>query len=240
MAEIAEAASDIVLNDIPTNPIRRFDESRFDLDTEEFNSMFDSEAPAAWITMALLLRAQSVVGSIEVVTRAIVERVGKINWILDHEVDSRTRALRASLETAVSYQHYRRANDDLGADAEARRAIRREVRAQREQMERWFTFQKPLSNPCIAFSAPTADISQWSCGDETFPTFEKLAHYAMSDGDVERRTAMGTYGALSCFSHPNFVASREHRRNENDDPYIVYSYGTCWDGERPQSMDFVQ
>jgi hypothetical protein len=64
---------------------------------------------------------------------------------------------------------------------------------------------------------------------EAFPSFEKLAHYAMSYGDVERRTAMGTYGALSCFSHPNFVASRELRRNESDDdPYLVYSHDATY------------
>jgi hypothetical protein len=186
MADIAEAASDVVLNDIPTDPVRRFAKTRLDLDCEEFKSMFGSETPAAWIseltgvylteaareleTMALMLRSGSVVGSIEVLTRAVVERVGKINWVLDAEVDSRTRALRASLETAVSLQHYRRATEDLGATGEIRNVLRREVRAQRDQMESWFTFNKPLLDPCIAFSTPTADISEWSCeGDEHPP-----------------------------------------------------------------------
>jgi len=241
MAELAEAAADTVINGIPAIQVRRFDQSRFELDQVEFLAHFESNDPSTWIAeiagsylseagreleaLAVLLRNEALTGSIEVVVRAVVERVGKINWVLDHNVDSRTRALRAGLELAVSYQHYRRAVDDLGARQKIIKPLVAQVRQQRAQLEGWFKFSKPPSEPCDPDSSPAPDVALWTVGDEAFPTFEKLTHYAMGDGGVSYRPAKGTYGALSCFSHPNVVASWEHRRMEGEaDPYIAYTY----------------
>jgi hypothetical protein len=241
MAELADAAADTVLNGIPVDQVRRFDQSRFELDQIEFRATFESDEPATWIAeisgsylseagreleaLAVLIRNEALTGSIEVVVRAVVERVGKINWVLDHTVDSRTRALRAGLELAVSYQHYRRAVEDLGARQKIIKPLVAQVRQQRAQLEGWFVFSKPPSNPCDPESSPSPDPALWTVGDEAFPTFEKLTHYAMGDGGVPYRPAKGTYGALSCFSHPNVVASWEHRRMEGeDDRYISYTY----------------
>ena len=241
MAELADEVAVLILEGIPVHPVRRFPQSRFELDTTEFVGAFGTDEPAAWIseatgaylseacrelqTLGLLLRNEAVTGSIEVVVRAVVERVGKICWILDHEVDSCTRALRATFEVGVSYYHYRRAVQDLGAPGSLMNPLRKRVKEQREFLESHFAVEKPLTDPENPESPPTADVARWVLDGEAFPSFEKLTHFAMKDGGVGYRPSLGTYGALSCFSHPNVVAGWELRADEDvAGPYIQYTY----------------
>jgi hypothetical protein len=242
MATLSTEVATLILNGIPVEPVRRrFPQSRFELDNIEIAATFGSDDPAAWIseatgaylseacwelqTLGLLLRNEAVTGSFEVVVRAAVERVGKISWILDHEVDSYSRARRATFEVAVSYYHYRRAVQDLGAPGSLMNPLKRKVREQREFLEAHFSVDKPLADPADADSGPTQDVAKWVVDGEAFPSFEKLTHFAMKDGGVGYRPSLGTYGALSCFSHPNVVAGWELRREEElSGPFIQYTY----------------
>jgi hypothetical protein len=239
MAMIIDEIAAVLLDEIPLSRVARSSRSPADDDTDAFQEAFGTTYPAGLIgeltgiyllesgfelrSLASLLRTNHVAATYEVIVRAVVERVGKLNWILDVDSQPRIRGIRAFLEYLVDFQHYRRAVEDLKPAPEIRKEIEKLFRGERKKIESWLTFDAPLEDPCNINSGRVPDISKWTCEGEAFPTFEKLAAWALlDDNEISKRQATGTYGALSCFSHPNFIASREVQSEA--DGRIVYTY----------------
>jgi hypothetical protein len=239
MAAIIDETAAVLLDEIPPERVSRSPRSHADEDADAFQEEFGTTYPAGLIgelagiyilesgfelrALASLLRTNNLAATYEVVVRSVVERVGKINWILDIDSTPRVRGIRAFLEYLVAFQHYRRAVDDLRPAPDIRKEVEKLFRGERKKVESWLTLDAPLQDPCDINSGRVADISKWTCEGEAFPTFEKLAAWAMLDDDnISKSQAVGTYGALSCFSHPNFVASREVQSQSAG--RIAYSY----------------
>jgi hypothetical protein len=241
MAALMDEMADLVQNGAPTSPTRRTENSVADLESAAIEVAIGSDRPVAWISelvgtylfegvrelLALghLLRAEEVTGTIEVLVRAIVERVGRINWILDNDprVTPKIRAVRATLEMNASSEHYRRALEDLGQSGRVMKPVIDTIRDGRALAEGWFTnIEKPTVDPGDSMSPPSSDVSKWIIEGESYPTYQKLARWAVTGEEFSGRVALGTYGALSSFSHPSFIASREHR--EVVEQRITYSY----------------
>lgn len=244
MAEVLEETAQLTLNDPAVDPVRRDSQSQADWEQTQLRQAIGTDTPALWISeltgaylaeaanellaLALLLRHERVTGSVEVLVRAVIERIGRIAWVLDNdaEVTPVIRAIRGSFETAASLQHYRRAVKDLGAPNSDVRVLDRGVRQNRTQIESWFSdIHRPPEDASDSDSLPTSEVAKWSINGETYPTYEHLAKWALDDGTISGRTAIGTYGALSSFSHPSFVASREHRIVDGQRVTFSYDFG---------------
>jgi hypothetical protein len=228
MAAILEGAAALVLGDIRANVVQELGQSVAELEAIEMQQEIGSDLPRDWIreltstylnqvahelvAIAMLLKNEVVVGSIEVLVRATLERIGRINWVLDldHHVSTRRRAIRASFEILVSYQHYRIGLSAIGAENASQRRVAREMRDLRNQVETWFDdIYKPPENPSDPASAETPTISEWTIEGEPYPNYSELARWAISDDSVGDNTSRGTYALLSAFGHPSFVAHRE-------------------------------
>jgi len=160
---------------------------------------------------ATLLRSRRIFTTMDLIVRAVIEHVGHVNWILANGITSEQRAARAGLEFAVCFYTYRESLYLLGADAEMRSELRSEARAQQRQLERWFGVDRPPDNKCDEHSPQTGDVRRWVVSGETFPGLGESAQYALQPGGIGEMVAKGTYAALSGFSHPNVVFSREQR-----------------------------
>jgi hypothetical protein len=234
MAEILSVAANLCLHELPSaraNPDRP---SQADVEHSKFQELFGTDEPMQWIVeltgsylfemshellaLSELLRARELTGSVEVLSRAVVERAGRTIWVLeeDDDVNPRVRAIRAALETAVSYQHYRRVVSDLGQTDSEMKELVEAVRAQRSKLESWFSVEKPVGSD-------SSEVSKWVVEDQEYPTYEKLARWVLDETTAPGRAALGTYGVLSSFSHPSYIAGREHRIIV-DDKSITYSY----------------
>jgi hypothetical protein len=77
-------------------------------------------------------------------------------------------------------------------------------------------------DPCDEESVFSSDVSKWKVEGESYPTYEKLSRWAIRGDAFSGRIALGTYGALSSFSHPSFIAGREHRVVDNS--RLTYTY----------------
>jgi hypothetical protein len=228
MSEILDEAANLVLGDIAADVVHAYAESAADLEAIEVLQQIGSDEPRKWITelsstylnqvahelrsIAALLREDLLVGSLEVLVRATVERVGRINWVLDHDpsITARRRTIRASFEILVSYQHYRIGIEKIGAGKADQKRVVREMKDARALVEQWFSdIQRPALDPTDPDSVPTPTISDWTIEGEQYPNYSQLARWAIPDSSIPDNVASGTYAALSAFSHPSFVAHRE-------------------------------
>lgn len=240
MADVIENAASLALNVDESDRVRRHELSHADFDEQVIVSQLDSARPVQWLSQAIgyylsdcayelkaiahLLREGIVGGSLEVLVRAVVERVARIMWLLDlkleykgrtESVDTpttpRIRALRASFEALVSAQMYRRGVDSLGAPSADQKQTAKVERSIREDVEKWFpAIVKPLLNPNDPNSFDPS-VNTWTIGGERYPTYSDLSVWAIAGEATSVARAKGTYAALSGWSHPNFIASMELR-----------------------------
>jgi hypothetical protein len=201
---------------------------------EQLRPELGSDLPSKWIaelsdiyllelvfqlqSLATLIRAERIAATIEVIVRAAVERVARINWVLDvnKAVTPRIRAARAALETLRSLHYYREGFQRLGAkDADTKPMIQ-ELRTSRAFVVDKFKVERPHIDPSDESSKLSEDVTTWVIEDQVFPDFTGFAPWAISGEGISVQVAKGTYDALSSFSHPNFVAAREHRFVDGD------------------------
>jgi hypothetical protein len=93
------------------------------------------------LSLSTLLHSEQIAGSLEVLSRAVIERCGRVSWLLDHhpDVTPRIRSARISLELAVSWQHYREVIDSkYPGSSKASKDATREFREMRSQIEAIF------------------------------------------------------------------------------------------------------
>jgi hypothetical protein len=206
--------------------------SPWESDRKVWQEMFGSNDVAGWVTettsiylgeVANLLRAHADVmrtGRVfvvqDLITRSIIERVGHVNWILDHRVGSRERGARAGLEVAASFYTYRAGLSLLEGSDEARAKLRSEAKSQRKKLEEWFDVVRPHEVAEDEKSPLVGDVTRWTVDGEAFPTLTSTAELALEGGGIVGQAAKGTYAAFSGFSHPNVIFSREHRSIDAD------------------------
>jgi hypothetical protein len=174
-------------------------------------STYMGEAANELVAIASLLRAETVIASLDPLVRALIERIGWVNWILDHETDAMHRAGRAGIGYIVSLQHYRETLARLNADDVVRALAMAERKRIEETFLNGFDVERPLSDSNAQKPKPTKDATEWVTQGDPFPTFTAVAHSAMSAGGVDGATAAGSYDILAGFSHPSVVFAQEHR-----------------------------
>ena len=192
--------------------------------SEELTLAYILESSYELQALASLIETQCVAGTLEVLVRAVLERTGRITWILDssESASAKVRGLRAAFEWNVCLYFYRRAIESVGTN-QAIKAIRKDNQNERQLLEQWFKVEKESNDPCNPDSGPTSDISKWTLDGERYPNYTQLAHWILAEGTIGKKKAGGTYAGLSSFSHPNFIASREARTVEGST--VSYTYG---------------
>lgn len=178
--------------------------------------------------LAAQLRARAFVVGVHSAVRAVIERVGRLKWILATDCNAHQRYARAGLEMTVCQQYYRRAIDGLKAASSDRKHARAEHVRLRECLDRYFeVVYKPPSDPCDDSSSPSSEAIDWVVDGEGYPDYTKLTSYVL---DAMGGKSAGTYGAYSGLTHPNVQASAEHRRFAEDGSISFVT--TCGDLEK--------
>ncbi|MCU1493727.1 MAG: hypothetical protein JWO62_1491 [Acidimicrobiaceae bacterium] len=240
IADVLEEAASLVLGNLDeTTRVRRHDMSHADFDEAVFLKTINSDRPAQWLShaigyylsdcgyelraLALLLHESIVGGSLEVLVRAVVERVGRIMWLLDlpPEYEGATptvetakgpmiRAIRASFEALVSTQFHRRGISSMKAPKEEQDMMATLERSIRSDVQKWFAPLQPPMDPHDPDSLdPTA--STWTIKGETYPNYVELAEWSVAGGKITASQAKGIYATLSAWCHPNFIAGTRIR-----------------------------
>jgi len=187
----------------------------------ETTGIYLAESGQLLLAYAALLRSRRVFVSVDLVTRAIIERVGHVNWILDARIDAEARAARAGLEFAACLFMYRESLSDLDADRDIRNKLKAEAKAHQANLKKWFSVYQPPHDKCDEKSPQTGDVTRWTVNGESFPSLTTATHFALESAGIKPETSKGTYGGLSGFSHPNVAFSRE-RRDIGPDAKITF------------------
>jgi len=130
--------------------------------------------------LAILLRARHVAGAVEPIVRAVVERSGRVNWILEgggskegrdassrgfDYLDVRRRTIRACLEYLACLQHTAKTEEALGPTqlgAEMDERLRNDFGL----IGQWFAVGPPEAESARLASDRVPTISQVSIGGE--------------------------------------------------------------------------
>lgn len=246
MADILDTAARLFLPRTVNGVERRAPISNADFDRDVIIKSLGTERPAMWINemtytyvlessheltaLAILLRSGHVAGAIEPIVRAVVERAGRVIWVLDggsqeerdassdgrDYLDVRRRTVRSCVELLVCLQHTRRAAKDLDPK-KLGKLLEEQLRTDRSLVGEWFKIDQPPVNPLDPGLGLDPEITHWTIGGETYPAYGQLAHLALNE-KITRGRARGLYAALSGWSHPNFLASRIH--NGPDGTYV--------------------
>jgi hypothetical protein len=185
-------------------------------------------------SIASLLRGGHVAGAVEPIVRALVERAGRVNWVLDggspeeradsdagrNFVDVRRRTARACLEYLADLQHTAKSEGALGP-TELGTKMDEQLRTDFGLIGQWFAVLPAKAEAARLAGNKVPPISGVTIGGERYPKYTDLAHFALNARVSEDR-ARGLYSALSGWSHPNFLAARIH--NGPDGTY-VHSFG---------------
>lgn len=234
------AAAELVLNPIaPPSEPESDKQSPWVMDRDIWILERGTEEPIAWVAdttltyvveaahqvraCGVLLRTQSVTASLDPLVRAVVERSGRVKWILSPNLYPDQRGARAGLEVGVSMAAYRLTLDRLRAPGDVCKEWQKRVRAHRVRLEQLFTVEKPPADPCDPKSPPSEDMSQWTVQGERYPNYGTNAGFALETESTTHIEGKATYDGLSGFSHPSVVFSREHRA-VGEDGRVTYTY----------------
>jgi hypothetical protein len=196
-------------------------DAQWRLDADSWVEAFGSDEPGGWISeiavgylgeaayelkaIAKLLRSRIVAGTIDPLVRAVLERSGRVIWVLDDEPPDGTafnRAARAALEIGISSQHYLETIRTLGATKDQCEIAEAYDDRHRSLLIEWFKPQRPN---------PAEDVRKWKINGEASPGFTAIARFAGERCRITPQQGGGMYGGLSGFAHPSIVFSRENR-----------------------------
>ena len=107
-------------------------------------STYLTESALLCRSMASLLDGGTFAVGLDVLTRAVLERNGRLQWVLDDKATSRQRGARAGLEMTVCQQHYRRSIEQIAHERVDKKAAKVEHVRLREGLAALFgSVQKP-------------------------------------------------------------------------------------------------
>lgn len=188
----------------------------FSADARDWNARNGDPDPAGWISrmvvsylsesshqlagLAVLIRSRAVHATLDPLVRAVLERCGRVCWLIDNEATGDQRAARAQLELGVCAFHYAEALALLdGPDTE-----RTELRKWRGEHR-----SRVHSRHAVVTNGEKKDMRGWDVDGEAYAGYTETVAYAL---DRHGRSP-GVYAALSGFAHPNvfFAAERRHQ-----------------------------
>lgn len=173
---------------------------------------------AARLTRAVAQLLVAAIGpptSVYLLARGVVERVGRMMWVLDGE-DAEQRFVRAAFERTVCYQHYAKAAERLKATKQDRDQVMAEFTSVQDWLEaRTAVVKPPDLTPEEKELAKTwhypdpNDVATWIVNDDPYPSYGAVTKLAIEVGTKQAGGAL--YAALSGFSHPNVIFANEYR-----------------------------
>jgi len=214
LADICFAAADLVLEPIaaPSKPDAD-PEPQWACEQRMWAQERGTTEPTDWVTTAsttyvieaahqvraigVLLASGAVTASLDPLERAVVERIGRVKWILHPSIYPDKRGARAGLEFGVSMSAYRLTLERLGAPN--CKDWQQRVRAHRARLEELFAIDKPPSDPCEPGSKPTADMRQWVVAGEVYPNYGTIAGYALKTEETTHAQGKAMYDGMSGF-----------------------------------------
>jgi hypothetical protein len=198
MRDLLNEVADLYLNLHSIEIVRTQETSKFDADRdallvnisrstladelEHATSIYLFESAHELKALSILLDRNQIAGSMEVISRAVIERCGRVSWLLDHneDVTPAVRSARIALEIAVSWQHYRQIIQSFYPGShDAVKVANARFREMRSQIE--VTFQEIEKEQIIGsdgelMSSP--EIKSWVLGGVAYPEYTQLATWA--------------------------------------------------------------
>jgi hypothetical protein len=229
LAHICEGAAVLFVDRTPLRPFSENQEAPWYIDHLAWKTKFSSDEATNWLyeivsvysaeaahelrAVSRLLAEGTTTASIDLIVRGVLERAGKVMWLLDPKLHlgTSTRAARAGLEVAISYGHYKETLSYLGLEGEGRATVRANASAHRALLKRWFDIDGPPDNPEDPKSGLTGDAQKWTLDGEPAITYTASAVIAAERAGLTPEGGSGAYGGLSGFSHPSVIFSREVR-----------------------------
>jgi hypothetical protein len=232
MRDLLNEAADLYLNLHSMASVRTKETSMFESDRDvllvnvgrstladeldHVTSIYLFEAAHELKALATLLEANQIAGSMEVLSRAAIERCGRVSWLLDHDpaLTPTARSARIALEVSVSWQHYRRIIQSLYPGShEAVKDANTRFKEMRSQIEVIFPAieKEQLVDDQQGVQLASPEIKSWVLGGISYPEYTELATWAWFGASDDSKSAKATYSMLCAFSHPNIAASREHQ-----------------------------
>lgn len=173
----------------------------------------------------LLAAATEPPTSVYLLARGVVERIGRMMWVLGGE-GAQQRLVRAAFERTVCYQHYAKAAERLKATKEDREQVMADFASMQGWLEARTTVLRPPDlTPEEKQLAKTwhypdpKDVATWIVNDDPYPSYGAVTKLAIERGTKQAGGAL--YAALSGFSHPNAIFANEYRTFD-DDGQIVF------------------
>jgi hypothetical protein len=171
-------------------------------------TMYLAEASHQLDLLGSLVRSRAVHATLEPLVRAVLERSGRICWLLDPTASAQQRAARCQLEVGVCALHYADALNLLDADADVRDELRTFRGEQRTRVH---------SRHAVDKNDAKNDMSDWIVDGENYPNFTDSVSYALSDHPL----SPGMYAGLSGFAHPNVFFAGERRNQTVVTPNVL-------------------
>ncbi len=193
----------------------QLDSSRpFAVEVREWIRENGDEDPAGWLwrivasylaeashqlsVMALLLKNRAVHATLDPLIRAVLERCGRVCWLLDPDATASQRAARTQLELGVCAHHYAEALSLVDAAEETRTELRQWRGQHRTRVHARYM---------IDTNGEKKDMSGWSVNGETYANYTGTVAYALD----RHPQSPAVYAALSGFSHPNVFFAQERQ-----------------------------
>lgn len=186
----------------------------FAVDAREWVADYGDEDPAWWLgrivvsylaeashqllAMSLLLRNRAVHATLDPLIRAVLERCGRVCWLLDPEASSAQRSGRTQLEIGVCAHHYAEALSLVEAPDGVRAEVRKWRGEHRSRVHHRYT---------VETNGEKKDMSAWNVGGEAYPGYTETVAYALN----RHPRSSGVYAGLSGFSHPNVFFALERQ-----------------------------
>lgn len=186
----------------------------FAVDAREWLANHGDEDPTGWLArivqsylaeashqlavMSLLLRKRAVHATLDPLIRSVLERCGRVCWLLDHEASSAQRSARTQLELGVCALHYAEALSLVEAVDEFRAEFRRWRSEHRSRVHNRYA---------VETNGEKKDLSKWVVGGESYPGYTDAVARALD----RHPQSSGVYAGLSGFSHPNVFFALERQ-----------------------------
>lgn len=184
----------------------------FAVDAREWIANHGDEDPAGWLSrtvvsylaeashqlrlLSLVLTNRAVHGTLGPLVRAVLERSGRVCWLLDPDASAGQRGARAQLELGVCALHYADTLCRLGSPDEIRTEIRRWRGEHRNRVHNRYAVETNDANK---------DMSKWKVDGESYPDYTEMVGYALNHDPG----SAAIYAVLSGMSHPNVFVAQE-------------------------------